>query len=41
MALDGITIRALKNELKERLLGGRISKIVLNRNPSPIESIEW
>lgn len=28
MALDGITIRALTNELKARLTGGRISKIV-------------
>ncbi|MCR5590060.1 MAG: NFACT family protein [Lachnospiraceae bacterium] len=28
MALDGITIRALKNELAARLVGGRISKIV-------------
>ncbi|MCR5591084.1 MAG: NFACT family protein, partial [Lachnospiraceae bacterium] len=28
MALDGITIRALKCELSKRLLGGRISKIV-------------
>ena len=28
MALDGITIRALTNELNDRLLGGRISKIV-------------
>ena len=28
MALDGITIRALKNELKNTLTGGRISKIV-------------
>ena len=28
MALDGITIRALRNELAARLTGGRISKIV-------------
>ncbi len=28
MALDGITVRALKNELASRLTGGRISKIV-------------
>lgn len=28
MALDGITIRALTNELRRRLAGGRISKII-------------
>ena len=28
MALDGITIRALRNELADRLVGGRIAKIV-------------
>ena len=28
MALDGITVRALTNELKMRLTGGRISKII-------------
>ena len=28
MALDGITVRALTNELKKTLIGGRISKIV-------------
>ena len=34
MALDGITINALTNELNERLLGGRISKIA---QPEPDE----
>ncbi len=28
MALDGITVRALTNELRARLVGGRISKII-------------